>query len=197
MTSSNSQPDSGPAIHTSRTGKTYYLHVGPKRGGGTQHYLSTKPKGALSEGIPEGFEIHETVNGQVYLRRKRPQLIRDDEMRCVEDRLPRRRGSRFKVDVSGKQIIIHESAQDFGWLAQLGPLKSATQLEQVATQLAHYQPVMRFVLVNPEDRIFEPERYCFLGGVDDWIPIGPAGPLPDLAARFLKYLGTEELYELF
>jgi hypothetical protein len=29
-----------PIIHTSRTGKQYYLHTGPKRGGGVQHFFS-------------------------------------------------------------------------------------------------------------------------------------------------------------
>src|SRR2546427_12391491 len=65
--------------HTSRTGKTYYLHTGPKRGGGIQHFFSTKSAGKLAERLPEGFEIYDRVNGQVFLRRQQTKLIGDDE----------------------------------------------------------------------------------------------------------------------
>jgi hypothetical protein len=61
-----------PITHTSRNGKTYNLHTGPKRCGGTQHYFSTKPTGTLAQRLPEGFEVYETVNAQVYLRRQQP-----------------------------------------------------------------------------------------------------------------------------
>ena len=41
--------------YTTRRGKTYYLHTGPKRGGGIQHYVSTAPKGPVADAIPECF----------------------------------------------------------------------------------------------------------------------------------------------
>ena len=63
-----------PIVHKSRTGKTYYLHTGQKRGGGAQYFLSTKSSGTLAEILPAGFEIYETVNGQAYLRRQQPKL---------------------------------------------------------------------------------------------------------------------------
>lgn len=56
--------------HTSRTGKNYYLHTGPKRGGGVQFSFSTKSDGNLADRLPDGFEVYESVNGQVYLRRE-------------------------------------------------------------------------------------------------------------------------------
>ena len=59
-----------PIIHTTRRGKRYFLHTGPKKGGGTQFFFSTDPDGPLAEEIPAGFEVYETVNGQAYLRRK-------------------------------------------------------------------------------------------------------------------------------
>jgi hypothetical protein len=70
---------------TCRTGrgKTYYLPAGPKRGGGIQ-YVSTDPKGPAAEAIPEGVEIHETPNAQVYLRKKKPALIQPAELELVE-----------------------------------------------------------------------------------------------------------------
>lgn len=52
-----------PFTYTTRRGKTYYLHTGPKRGGGIQHYVSTDPDGPVAESVPDGFEINETPNG--------------------------------------------------------------------------------------------------------------------------------------
>jgi len=53
----------------SRQGKNYYLHTGPKRGGGVQYFFSTKSKGSLAERVPDGFEVYESIRGQVFLRR--------------------------------------------------------------------------------------------------------------------------------
>ena len=56
-----------------------------------QHFLTTKPSGILAEALPAGFEIYETVNGQVYLRRQQPQLIRDDEREFISQYLAKPR----------------------------------------------------------------------------------------------------------
>ena len=49
----------GHITYRSRTGKTYYLHTGPKRGGGVQHFFTTKSTGSLAECVPDGSEIYE------------------------------------------------------------------------------------------------------------------------------------------
>ena len=76
-----------PITHTSRTGKTWHLHSGPKRGGGVQYFFATKPGGSLASHLPDGFEIYESVNGQVFLRRIEPRLIRVEEaIRAIQSR---------------------------------------------------------------------------------------------------------------
>jgi hypothetical protein len=82
-----------PVQHTSRTGKTYYLHTGQKRGGGIQYFFSTKRTGALAERVPDGFEIYESVRGQVFLRRTVPKLIHDEETACGKIPGPRSPGA--------------------------------------------------------------------------------------------------------
>ena len=96
--------------YTTRRGKTYYLHTGPKRGGGIQHYVSTDPKGPVADAIPEGFEIYETPNGQVYLRKKKPARIQPDELALVERELQNHQTSehRYLAEISDEKIIIHE-----------------------------------------------------------------------------------------
>jgi hypothetical protein len=184
--------------HASRGGKTYYLHTGPKRGGGVQYFFSTDPAGPLASQIPEGFEVYETVRGQVYLRRRQPQLILDAERDCIALPLQNRRpGHRYKVEVRGKVLTVHESSNDFGWLASFAPRLSPRELDASAERFAHYQAVLRFTLTDAERRLFVPERYCFRGSVEDWISIGPPDRIDKLATKFLKHLGRDSMYELF
>lgn len=184
--------------YTNRKGKTYYLHVGPKRGGGRQYFVSQDPEGELADALPAGYEVYESVNGPVYLRKQRLALIRPEERAAVETPLARPRGkSRFKVEVRGKELIIHESSSDFDRLAAFGFPLSPVRAEELAERFAHYQPVMRFLLVDEQKRVFAPERFCFRGSVDDWISIGPPEKLDRLVAKYLKHLGQESLYELY
>lgn len=184
--------------HTSRTGKTYYLHTGPKRGGGVQHFFSTQSAGSLAEHLPEGFEIHESVNGQVFLRRKQPRLIQDEEIACIESGLPKQRGShRYKVEIRGNTLTIFESVDNFGGLKPIFPWIDAKKEAELRERSAHYQGVVRFVLVDREKRLFAPARFCFRGSVDDWIPIGPPEPVNPLAEKYLKHLGRDSIYELY
>jgi len=184
-------------IHRSRVGKNYYLHTGPKRGGGLQHFFSTKPSGSLAEQVPDGFEIYETANGQVYLRRAQPKLIHDAEVDLLRRGLAKSRGGRrYKVEARGATIMVHESGSDLGLLCEVASHLSLAEQERISERFAHYQPILRFILTEAESRRFAPERYCFLGGVDDWISIGSPDTLAKLAARYLKHLGQESFYEL-
>ncbi len=184
--------------YTSRTGKTYYLHTGPKRGGGIQYYFSSKATGTLAEHLPKGFEVYESVNGQVYLRRQQPKLIRDSEVDCVRRRIASPRGvHRYKIEVRGNVLTVHESSSDFGFLREFAAPFALPRTDDLAERFAHYQPVLRFALVDADQRLFASERYCFRGSVDDWISIGLPGKLEKLAGQFLKHLGQESFYELF
>ena len=187
-----------PITHTSRTGKRYYLHTGPKRGGGTQYFLSTKPTEPLADKVPDGFEIHETVNGQVYLRRRPPELIRAEEQEFLQRRLPPSKGgTRYQIEVSGESVILHESASDSRVFTELASHLSVQEQERISERFAHYQPIMRFILTDAERRFFAPERYCFRGSVDDWISIGSPAQLKTVVTRYFKHLGKDSFYELY
>lgn len=185
--------------YQTRRGKTYYLHTGPKRGGGIQHFLSRDAAGPLAEAIPEGFEIHETPNGQVYLRRIKPALVRPEELEQVRRALAKLQSeaARYLAEVRDNQIVIHEGATGIDLLRQINVRLSDRDLVEYAARGARLTPVMRFILEDPAARIFAPERYCFRGSVEDWISIGQPDRLERLAQKFLKHLGTDAFYELF
>ena len=132
-----------PITHTSRTGDTYYLHTGPKSGGGVQHYFSTKSTGNLAEQLPEGFEVYESVRGQVFLRRQQPKLIRNGELDGVARRVEKpRAGHRYKIEVRGKVLTIHESAPRSLELERFALPFPQERLEALAERFAYYQPVL-------------------------------------------------------
>jgi hypothetical protein len=185
--------------YTTRHRKTYYLHTGPKRGGGIQHYVSTDPAGPVADAIPEGFEIHETPNGQVYLRKRKPDLIQPAELALVEQALQKCQTSKhhYLAEMSDEKIIIHEGDTRIDSLREINMRFSAHRLEEYAVRNAHYVPVMRFVLQDKAKRVFRPERYCFRGSVEDWISIAQPAQLDKLTATFLKHLGRDSIYELY
>jgi hypothetical protein len=94
--------------YTTRRGKTYYLHTSPERGGGIQLYVSTDPEGPLAGSVPEGFEIYETPSGQVYLRKKKPDLIKPAELALVEKELQEQQTSEhcYLAEVSGGRLTL-------------------------------------------------------------------------------------------
>jgi hypothetical protein len=188
-----------PFTYATRRGKTYYLHTGPKRGGGVQHYVSTDPYGPVAESVPDGFEIHETPNGQVYLRKAKPALIRPEELALVNAALSKCRKSQhcYLAEVVGKQIVIHEGDTHIETLRAFNIRFSERGLEEYAARHAQYTAVMRFVLTDKTAREFAPERFCFRGSVEDWISIGGPDQLGKLASRFVKHLGKDSMYDLY
>jgi hypothetical protein len=170
-----------------------------------RYHFAREPKATSVERIPEGFEIRESVNGMVSLARERPAKILPREIAAVNDAIGHHPKARdYRAEVRGKRIVVYElggtdfddvgpgPSQFFG--EQMSPAL-AQRLRVLREQLAQYIPVMRFTLLDEETRVFGAERWCFLGSIDDWIGIGPDGPVEELARRLIPLLGTEALYE--
>ena len=186
--------------HTTRTGKVYYLHVGQGKSGKPNYFFSTEPGGPPVNSVPEGFEIYENVGGQVFLRRRQPKLISDEELAAVKEALKCHAEEwRYKVEVKKTAAIIYEASDHTAALESLAlPWVSKATIRQSAIQSASYMAVMRFVLADPEKRLFLAERFCFRGSVDDWIDIGGfPQKLPVALKKFIQHLGNESIYELY
>src|ERR671922_1955090 len=74
-----------PITHTNAKGKTYYLHQGTTKTGKPKYHFSMQSEGTLAASIPAGFEIYETPNAQVFLRRIPPKIITDEERHVIEE----------------------------------------------------------------------------------------------------------------
>ena len=190
-----------PITHTNAKGKTYYLHQGTTKTGKPKYYFSTKSEGPLADAIPEGFEIYENPNAQVFLRRIPPKLITDEERQIVEDGMRKYAEVQdYKIDVKGNAIVVYTADQDIETLAGLFQdiYPDPTMNPQFMTLLRneiHYSPMLQFLLEDAQRRLFTAQRYCFRGSVDDWIDIG-YGPLTTLVKQYVKHLGKESYFEL-
>jgi hypothetical protein len=187
--------------HTNRKGKTYYLHQGTTKTGKPKYFFALREEGDLVATIPPGYEIYENPNGQVFLRKIRPQLITDAEVATVDAGMRQHcRLESYIVDVKKDTILIYTPDQDVDLLAETFGLFPGVQEERAKAALLSvlsYSPMLQFVLVDEEKRLFETRRYCFLGSIDDWISISGAEHLSELVKTYVRHLGEDSYYELY
>jgi hypothetical protein len=190
-----------PVEYTNKKGKTYYLHQGMTKNQKVRFYFSRKTEGNLVDAMPDGYEVYENPNGGVYIRKARSRVISDDELAAVENEVRRFSHLRYcKVDVKKGIISIYTPKQNVDRLLDIIRSFSgadSVDVQRTIGQLVTYSPELRFVLVDKEKRLFQTQRYCYWGSIDDWINIGESGKMEDVVGRYVKYLETEAFFGLF
>lgn len=181
--------------------QTYALYQKPNKRGTPRYFFAKQQStGATPVAeIPNGYEIYENVNGQVFLRKQRPVLIHDEEQQLVEITLLERAEPDCKFEVKGKQIRVFTSEASVGGLDDLMQTLgvSADAVRDVLQRHRQWEETLRFELVDAEARTFQTLRYCYLGSIDDWIEIGTADKLATVLNEFVPHLGQESYFELF
>src|SRR6266478_1952867 len=188
-----------PITYTNTKGKTYYLHQGTTKTGKPKYYFSLEREGQLAEAIPEGFEIYENPNAQVFLRRIPPKLITDEERQVVEDGMRKYAEVQdCKIDVKGNALVVytpHQSVEEFArLLTGLNPCIAEAKVREYFARSVQYSPMLQFLLEDEQRRLFTAQRYCFRESIDDWIDIG-YGPLRTLVKQYVQHLGQESYFE--
>lgn len=197
--------------YTNRVGKTYYLRQGKTKTGKPRYFFSSRQdgKGEAVEYIPEGYEIYEhPENAQVFLRKRRPQLITDIEKQLIKKYANKlARSKRYRVDCKDEYITIYESNADvgnlkntFGDLFKCASLRPGMTVDDAMSFLVssadrHYTAMLRFRLVDKEQRTFTAERFCFRGSIDDWFFLGGPDRLRELAEPYMPLLGTDKFFD--
>jgi hypothetical protein len=181
-----------PVTHVNRKRDTYYLHAGKTKGGKTRYWYSKNTEGDLVEAIPEGQEVYENPEAQVFLRKIVPELVTPAEIAVVKDGLGRNApGQNCLVDVKGEHIVVYHAegvALDLEGFGFSFPVSHR-----------NYMKVMRFTLVDEKKRTFWVQRWCFRGSIDDWIDLWASGSeakLADLVKKFCPHIGQESFFEL-
>jgi hypothetical protein len=143
----------------------------------------------------------------VSLVKDRPLLIQPDEVNAVEAVMQQHpKAGRYRIAVKHNRIEIYEdNGPDFDTLfSELQPLGlsspgKASRLQAIEERYAHYAPVLRFILLDPVQRLFGAERMCYLGDIDGWVELMHRGPEPVavLARALIPTLGTDQFYDLW
>jgi hypothetical protein len=196
-----------PVRYTIRKGVTYTLYRGQTRTGRPRYYFGRAGQGQgepVTE-LPPGFTISESVNGVVSLVKDRLSLIQPEEVVAVEAAVQQHlEARRYRVAVKGNRIEIYEQVgPDYNALVSelhlpgLSRPGLAEQLRALEERHAHYTPVLRFILLDPAQRLFGAQRMCYLGSIDDWLELRQTGSVSELARVLIPALGTEQFYELW
>jgi len=188
-------------VYRNYKNQEFYLHKSLTKKGNPKYYFSTKKEGELVDYIPDGYEIYENPNGQVFLSRIQPKLITDDEKSIVLNGMYKYSDVNiFKIDVKRDIINIYTPDQDIEELSkfiEMSPLRRKNRdKDNIINQVVHYSPVLQFILVDSSMRHFITRRYCYLGSIDDWIEIGQIGILSDLVKKYVKHIGKDSYYDL-
>jgi hypothetical protein len=192
-----------PITHINAKGQTFSLYQGTTKTGKPKYYFAMQSEGILAKALPAGYEVYENPNAQVFLRRIPPKIITDEERQVVEDGMRTYATVKdYKVDVKGNALLIYTAEQDIEALAEIlsrthpNPLENV-ELMTLVRKGIHYSPMLVFQLVDAQRRIFQTQRYCFLGSVDDWIEIGKPGKLATLVKKYVKHLGQDSYVALW
>ncbi|MGB7157764.1 MAG: hypothetical protein WBD40_06840 [Tepidisphaeraceae bacterium] len=192
-----------PYQYTNRRGEVYYVHT-KQRGGRVGYTASRKPAGKSIDRLPEGYEIYERPeNAQVFVRKIKATRILPIERELIEASIREQAELEyFIVEVEADSLVVYltdtdpDAAMDLiGLIAPMTP-DTAREMKQYAIGRARYEKMMRFVLTEEPNRKFAAERWCFLGGIDDWYFLDGDQPLSVLADKYVRHLGRESFFDL-
>lgn len=177
---------------------TYYLHEGKTKTGKPRYFFAkTIRKGALSE-MPVGFEVSESINGVVSVRRKRAgeAEVADADVEVVRAAVKHhRRLQDHEARVVAGAIVIFEpdTRRD-----ELRPLESVFGRQFPKSFIndrmkkTRFAPVMKF---EPDGKGYAVFRMTYRGeGGWSW-PLA-TGRLNEVARKFIQHIGTDEFFEL-
>jgi hypothetical protein len=188
--------------YVNRRGDAYYVFQGVTKTGKPKYYVSLKAEsvaGVQIDSLPHDFELFESpIDARVSIRNRVTSDIYDNELQFVQERTnSMARNVRAQVVREGRSIVIYESvgADEFKSMAAVfGGLTS--RFVEAMQSSSNMSPAFRFKLIRKKERIFQAQRFCFRGIVDDWISLHHEGTLDELCQYYLKHLGKESFYEL-
>jgi len=193
-----------PIEFVNRRGQKYYLLQGKTKTGKPRYYASRKPEGVSVDRMPDGYEFHENPrDGVLSVRKIRPTKVLPQEREQLVAWARELAGTEnARVDIQDDSLVVYAPG---GNPSARADLLNTIFGGSVADKLSHlswieanatYLPMLRFSLVDENDRLYFADRWCFKGSIDDWFPLSSAKPLEMQARAFLPHLMKESFYEL-
>ena len=185
--------------YTNRKKKIYFIHQGKTKKGNPKYTLSQSTHKAL-DAIPEGYEIYENPNAQVFLRRIKPRLINKNEELLVQEVLKELIEKKYcKIIIEQKTITIYLADQDVNRMRELvkdSPKAQEEELEVIIDQIITYSPVIQLILFSPEERLFIVKMVDYEEGERIWEVVEDPGDLESLLSIICQEIDIEAYYQL-
>ncbi|MBI2893402.1 MAG: hypothetical protein HYY06_07605 [Deltaproteobacteria bacterium] len=185
--------------YQNRMGDTYFLHEGRTKTGKPRYFFAkTTGEGAVAT-MPKGFEVSESINGVVSVRRKiaGASAVPEEDVKVVELAVGRHSHLRgYMVRALDDAVVVFEPyprPDDLRDIAQrLGGADRVTALIENRMKRVQYAPVMKFEREGDGYRVL---RMTYRGkGGWSW-PLA-TGKLRELVKRFVRHINTDEFFEL-
>jgi hypothetical protein len=183
--------------YTNRKGDTYYLHVRRTKTGKTRYVFARSIGNDPVDVIPNGYQVTESINGQVSLARTQQRVISEAEEETVRSSLKNLNLTLHHVKVKGNAILVHEPLRSTHLLDDLRPFmrhESGGEM-QAWVRRGNYAPVLRFVLDDEGSRTFHVERMTYRGDCGWSWSLG-SGKIEHLVEKYLPHLGKESFFDL-
>ena len=190
-----------PITHTNRKGVIYYLHEGKTRTGKPRYHFSKDSEADLVDAIPEGYEIYENPNAQVYLRRIVSRNVRPEDAAVIEAGIRRHAGlTVFRLEMTRDAIEVYmpdKSIEEIQALAiALGGCRLSDERALHWQRGESFSRAFRFELQDRETRHFSVQRWCYRGGTEGWTYDLASGALEALVKKYSPHLGKESFFDL-
>ena len=190
--------------YTNRKGRKHYLFQMETKKGKLRYVFRRNIEGGGEpmQKIPEGYEIAESVNGIVSLRKAIESPLRKEELEAVRSVLEKHEHlARYRVEDIKGDIVVFEpiggaTPELVEALRRFNPFFSRPDLETLE-QSVRYSPVLRFRLVDREKRRFFTERMTYRGEGGMMPMMNGSGTIREVANRFCSKLGRDSFFDLF
>jgi hypothetical protein len=187
--------------YINRRGERYFVLQGLTKSGKPKYYCARRASsGAPIDQLPKGYEIHERpADAIVMIRKVRVSRIQAFEREQLAGWAGELAPVPVIVDLDGDHLIVYASDTDPGRVLRslLGnSFSDDERRREWIVQHSHFSPMLRFALVDEDERLYSVQRWCFLGSIDDWISLAAAMPLQSAAKSHLPHVGQESFFEL-
>ncbi len=193
--------------YVNRRGDCYFVMQGKTKTGKPKFWCTKRAGGAgvAVERLPNGLEIHERPeDGLVSVRKIRPSRVQRFEQEFLARRAGELAHAATIVEIEKDALVVYatdgSAADRVGLLdALVGGMSAANRQDHLDWIIRHatYSPMLRFSLRDENERLYEVERWCYLGSIDRWVSLhAPRMPLDSAASAYLPHVGEESFFEL-
>ncbi len=105
-------------------------------------------------------------------------------------------GATVRYEAQRDTLIVFENSLADG-LTNVGmPAFFRVDPEELMARSGHYQPILKFELVDKKKRLFDPQRMSYRDSAEHWNCIGEATPLRKCLQLTVPHIGKDSFFEL-